>query len=76
MSLFRKKIRRTAIAGLSLTLCATLTASCAMINIENKPKVPSSEVKDVQFTDVTDKYDTSGLIAQNFNSAVLPGEKS
>ncbi len=76
MSLLRRKIRRTAIAGLSLTLCATLTASCAMINIENKPENPSSEVKSVEFTDVTDKYDTSSLTAQNFNTSVLPGEKS
>ncbi len=73
MSLSRSKIKRSAIAFLSLTLCASFTASCATVNLPDKGVNGSGSTNSsgLTITDVTDEYDTRNLSIENFNSSVL-----
>lgn len=77
MNLMRRKIKRTAIACLSLLMCASFTASCATVNLDpSGDKIDgSTETDGVSFTDVTDKYDTTALSIANFNSSVLKNDQ-
>lgn len=73
MSLLRRKIKRAAAAVLSLTLCASLTASCALMDNGGKSQGGNDSTETLKFTDVTDKFDNTKLTAENFNSSVLEG---
>ena len=73
MGLLRKKIKRAALAALSLTLCASLTASCALIDNGGNKDGGNNSTETLRFTDVTDKFDNRKLTAENFNSSVLKG---
>ncbi len=77
MNFLRRKIRRSAIACLSLTLCASLTASCATMeyNPSKNPVNGDSVDNSVAFTEVTDQFDTRDLMVENFNSSVLKNDR-
>lgn len=71
MSLSKRKIKNSALAVLSVSLCATLTAGLVLSNFDVKKTVGANSNDSLKFTDVTRDYDTSDLVAQNFNSSVL-----
>ncbi len=76
MSLSRRKIKNSALAILSVSLCATLSAGLVLSNFSGK-NVGANSNETLSFTDVTRDYDTSGLMKQNFNtSSVLSAPKT
>ncbi len=75
MSLSKRKIKNSALAVLSVTLCATLSAGVVLSDFEGRGSV-NAATDSLSFTDVTRDYDTSALTAQNFNSSVLAGTKA
>lgn len=71
MNLLRNKIKRSAIACLSVTLCISLTAGCAGLDTGKGRGDGTTATTSLSFTDVTDKFDTTNLTTQNFNSSVI-----
>lgn len=76
MSLSRRKIKNSALACLSLALCATLTAGTVLANFDGKISSGQSASDSLPFTDVTREFDTANLTTQNFNSSVLSNTKA
>lgn len=76
MSLSKRKIKNSALAVLSVSLCATLTAGLVLSNFDVKKSVDANSNDSLTFTDVTRDYDTSALVAQNFNSSVISAPKA
>lgn len=77
MNLFRRKLKNLVTATLSITLCTTLTASCATINYTPAVKPDNgsgANSEKVEFTDVTDKFDTRNLSISNFNDSVIKND--
>ncbi len=73
MVLDKNKAKRVGIMGLSVVLCATLTASTVLMNFEGKTIAKTPENESLQFEEITDKVDTSSIMESNFNSSVLEG---
>ncbi|MDE6667900.1 MAG: leucine-rich repeat protein [Clostridia bacterium] len=68
MSLSKRKIKNSALAILSVSLCVTLTSGLVLSNFNGK-SVGANTNESLSFTDVTRDYDTTGLMKQNFNSS-------
>lgn len=76
MRIFKKKIRRILLGGLSLTLCASLSTSTIMFTSADSSKNAGNNVvssKSLGYQNVTGQYDSSKIREQNFSSNVLSG---
>ncbi|MDE7082800.1 MAG: leucine-rich repeat protein [Clostridia bacterium] len=71
MSLLRKKVKKSAIAVLSVSLCTALSAGLLLADFKGGNSVDASSYGSLSFTDVTSELDTSDLVKKNFNSSVL-----
>jgi len=76
MKLSKKKVKNSALAILSVSLCATLSAGVVLSTFDGKQAVDASANDSLSFTDVTRDYDTTGLTTENFNSSVLKAPKA
>ncbi|MCI8369904.1 MAG: leucine-rich repeat protein [Clostridia bacterium] len=78
MSLRRSKLKRSAIACLSITMCLSLAAGCADLGSGNGngKENGTNSTTSLSYTDVTKQFDTANLTSSNFNSSVLEGNDS
>lgn len=76
MSISRRKIKNSALACLSVTLCATLSAGTLLANFDVKNFAGGTASDSLPFTEVTRDFDSASLSAQNFNSSVLAAPKA
>ena len=79
MGIFKKKIRRVLLGGLSLTLCVSLSTSTIMLTSADSSKSvgnSSANSQSVGFENVTGQYDASKIREQNFSNGVLSGSEN